>query len=324
MALGTTIALIKALGNEIEADVLKVYPTDTATGVIANFPDGAALPAKNISVAIEPVQSGSGDPSPDNVRPISGWTDAHITVSPTTNAQDGTTYTVTFPNEAGTVYGGTLDVTNGTLTVSWAFMGPEQLSREAMLWQMNNNGTNIFECYTEKILKANGASNIISNCLKNISSYSDVAGYTIRAYAASNKVAIGVPKSVVGSQTPVANFRRFLSDNNVSVCYELATPVTYTLTPQQIQLLLGTNNVWADTGDSIVNYYADTTLYIKKLTGSTEQDMIADSAISSGKYFLVGNRLFLSTTSIAAGAKLTPGTNCTETNLAAALNAINS
>ena len=39
---------------------------------------------------------------------------------------------------------------------------------------------------------------------------------------------------------------------------------------------------------------------------------------------MVGNRLFLATAAIAAGAALTVGTNCTETNLAAALNAINS
>ena len=34
--------------------------------------------------------------------------------------------------------------------------------------------------------------------------------------------------------------------------YELATPLTYTLTAQQIKTLLGTNNVWASSGD-IVN-----------------------------------------------------------------------
>lgn len=356
------------VGAATEADVLKAYPTDTVTGAVANFPDGAALPAKNITVDIAPVQSGSGDPSPDNVRPITGWTGANVyrtgknlwslgnvsgtravaksvflpagsyafstkntttaatetvrvifTLADSTTAQinvtanatgrvsttfnaskaitqaqfwagssaansngqtfefsdiqfelgstatayepySGNTYTITFPNEAGTVYGGTLDVTNGKLTVTDGYIAS----------------------YNGETIPGEWISSM------------DV-------YAAGTTPTIGA-----------------------QVVYKLATPTTYNLTPQQIQLLLGVNNVWANTGDSIVNYYADTTLYIKKLTGSTEQDMIADSAISSGKYFLVGNRLFLSTTSIAAGAKLTPGTNCTETNLAAALNAINS
>ena len=33
---------------------------------------------KDLTVAIEPVQAGTGDPSPDNVRPISGWTGANV------------------------------------------------------------------------------------------------------------------------------------------------------------------------------------------------------------------------------------------------------
>ena len=65
--------------------------TKTASGAIASFNDGANAPVVDLTVSIEPVQSGSGDPSPDNVRPISGWTGANIHVSPTTDAADGTT-----------------------------------------------------------------------------------------------------------------------------------------------------------------------------------------------------------------------------------------
>lgn len=58
----------------LEAKLLATFPTDTATGTIATFPDGADnVPVKSLSVAVEAVQSGSGDPSPSNVRPISGW-----------------------------------------------------------------------------------------------------------------------------------------------------------------------------------------------------------------------------------------------------------
>lgn len=309
--------------HQMPQDFLLAYPSDKAIGETATFYDGAYAPAKNVKVNIMPKQSGIGDPSPENVRAISGFTGVNVIVSPTNDAQDGSTYNVVLPTAAGTVYGGTLDVTNGTLSVEWGIIGPEQLSDESMDWAMNNNGTNIYECYTEKILKANGLSNIISNCLKNISSYSDVADYTIRGYAANNKVAIGVPKSVVGSEKPILVFRQWLYDNNVSVCYELATPTSYTLTPQEIQILLGTNNVWSDAGTVEVEYFADTGLYISELTGPAESDMIADSSITSGKYFLIGNQLYLATANIAAGATLIPGTNCTATNLVEALNAIN-
>ncbi|MBQ1792794.1 MAG: hypothetical protein II008_21675, partial [Oscillospiraceae bacterium] len=55
---------------------------DTASGSIASFPDGAEnVPVKELSCEIVPVQSGSGDPAPDNVRPISGYTGAEIPVT---------------------------------------------------------------------------------------------------------------------------------------------------------------------------------------------------------------------------------------------------
>jgi len=50
------------------------------------------------------------------------------------------------------------------------------------------------------------------------------------------------------------------------VVYELATPQTYQLTPQQIQTLLGRNNVWSD-GDVSVEYVADPKRYIDKMIG---------------------------------------------------------
>ena len=46
---------------------------------IASFSDGASMPLKELEVSIEPIQSGSGEPSPDNVRPISGWTECNVT-----------------------------------------------------------------------------------------------------------------------------------------------------------------------------------------------------------------------------------------------------
>lgn len=59
----------------------KSFPTATASGAVASFPDGAdGIPLKDMIVQINPVQAGSGDPSPSNVRAISGWTAANIYV----------------------------------------------------------------------------------------------------------------------------------------------------------------------------------------------------------------------------------------------------
>lgn len=51
----------------------------SASGAVVSFSDGADLPLKSLLVNIEPVQSGTGDPSPVNFRPISGWNGVKVT-----------------------------------------------------------------------------------------------------------------------------------------------------------------------------------------------------------------------------------------------------
>lgn len=51
---------------------------ETLSGAIVSFIAPKAHALKEVVVGINPVQSGSGDPSPDNVRPISGWTGANV------------------------------------------------------------------------------------------------------------------------------------------------------------------------------------------------------------------------------------------------------
>ena len=98
----------------------------------------------------------------------------------------------------------------------------------------------------------------------------------------------------------------------------------YLLTALQVPgMVFGENNIWADCGDVEVMYRADTKLYIQKINTPGDDDMTADTQIANGKYFIIGGNLFLSTTTIPAGDTINPGTNCVRTNLAQALNALN-
>jgi hypothetical protein len=228
---------------------------------------------------------------------------------------------VTWQSEAGTVYGGTLDVTTGVLTVNKGIVDLGSLS-----WgKFNGTQTAYFRASVPGIKPA--ASSTSPDGIS-CSAYKPT-GSTYVSYSAY-PYSIGVTTTQTADYIYVQDLRWDSADSfktnasGVMFVYPLKNPQTVQLTPTEVSTLLGANNIWADTGDVSVTYRADSTLYIDKLTGSTEEDMIADAPIASGKYFLVGNRLFLSTASIAAGATLTPGTNCTETNLAAALNAINS
>lgn len=51
---------------------LPVTQWQTESGSVVSISDARKRYAKSLSVALEPIQSGSGDPSPTNIRPISG------------------------------------------------------------------------------------------------------------------------------------------------------------------------------------------------------------------------------------------------------------
>jgi len=126
------------------------------------------------------------------------------------------------------------------------------------------------------------------------------------------------------SYSTLEDFKAALNLIPLQVVIPIDSPIVYDLSGiPEITTLLGTNNVWADCGPVSVDYPADTKLYIQKINAPTDDDMIADARIESGKYFLIGNTLYLSTTVIPVGDTIIPGTNCTKTNLAEALNALN-
>ena len=84
---------------------------ETASGAIATFDDGAdSMPIRKIVATIEPVQEGSGDSSPDNVRPISGWTGLNGK-----RAGENVAY---FSNRTTTIAGITYDYADGIITAN--------------------------------------------------------------------------------------------------------------------------------------------------------------------------------------------------------------
>lgn len=69
----------KAIVNVPPEPITEAKTVENLPQSIASFNNGAEAPITSLKVAIEPQQEGSGDPSPTNVRPISGWTEEVIT-----------------------------------------------------------------------------------------------------------------------------------------------------------------------------------------------------------------------------------------------------
>jgi len=344
---------------------------DTASGAVASFAPDSTIPnLLGVSVDIEPVQAGSGDPSPDNVRPISGresveveaagknlldmstlieWdnrfgltlvknSDGSFTLSGTatgTNYQAipvylkagnyilsgcpsggsnntysifisqginkydtgngvaftvltdgvynvilprvmsgtvcnnlvfkpmirpasisdaafepfaGTTYTIQLGD---TVYGGTLDVTNGTLTVDMAMVDLGTLRWRYFdslgIWvSYSVNGFKPFGfCCCSQYVKSDRNAVDMSICLGGTGWFID--GVPIR-------------DSRYTDTSQSAELKAALS--GVMLCYELATPTPISTTPIEISTVEGQNNVFSPDGDVTVEYAADLKTYI--------------------------------------------------------------
>ena len=242
-----------------------ILPTDTANGAIANFPDGADdVPVKSLTVSITPVQEGSGDPSPSNVRPINGWTAAEVNVN-------GTTITREFKDAQGntlTVYGGEAELIGGKLRVTMRNYTPSANANITGLLHVNGG-------WAFTILDTIGTTKSGGTLISSINVATAYGAQTTDGFCAllSNSVIfklMDATNNLTDSSTPtdVLNaFNTFCAAYNPQAVYSLATPIEYDLTPEDNRTLYGDNTIYADCGDVSVTYRADIGLYIdKKLT----------------------------------------------------------
>lgn len=161
------------------------------------------------------------------------------------HAYEGATY---HTDLGQTVYGGTLDVVSGELVVDRAMVTYD--GSEA--WGLNTSTKPwLFATNAPNDLKQGNAISLYvkkSNIFEPTSNIWDRSGYGMLNNFTS--FLVGYPDANGDANV----FKSFLSSNPLQVVYELATPQTYTLTAQQVALLMGTNNVWSDAGEVTVVY----------------------------------------------------------------------
>lgn len=245
----------------------ELLPQDTVSGAIANFPDGSdGYPVVELIANIEPKQSGSGDPSPSNVRPISGSSSVVISVADENNIVQSTK-TIDLGR---TVYGGTLNVTTGVLTVTKALFQYDAdniptMSLGGMAAALGDK-KRIF-INQPGISRGQGQSVIDNVYCDKYKSLSAVTQYTgVEGIAIRDSSATGFYIYDEDIQT-VAAWQDEIRANGLQIAWDLEETQTYQLTPEQVKTLLGVNNISADTGNVSVTYRADVDLYIAKKIG---------------------------------------------------------
>lgn len=176
----------------------------------------------------------------------------------------GSIYPVTWENEAGTVYGGTLDVINGVVTATRASVDLGTLN-----WTYNSNqlamvssdlnnvgdGQNIICSQYQKIVNIQGG---------NLSINDKCIAFNKETTVTTGNFASGALVIKDTDYSDAAEFKSAMS--GVQLVYELAVPIVYNLQAlEDVKTLKGVNNVWADTGKIVsMEYPCDTKLYIDK------------------------------------------------------------
>ena len=191
-----------------------------------------------------------------NICPISGRTGLNVYVSPTQDQQDATTYAVDWSTQAGTVYGGTVDVVTGVLTVDRVCVDGGDLPW--VKFSSSSAEYRNFNATTPSVAKNDSSAYTVISSAYRAQTYDDVItaeNYVtyIRPNGDTTQICV---KDTSKASLSAAAFKTAMV--GVQFCYELATPLTYQLTPQEVQMLLGENYVWSSSGDTVsVTYYAE-------------------------------------------------------------------
>lgn len=236
-----------------------------------------------------------------------------------------------------TVYGGTLDLETGELVCDYGMVDLGTLS-----WYKNTNFNTIRFLSTTNLTNAKKPSSNVYP-IKAISSRYSIFGTNPLIESSDKGIAVSDVGTISVKDEPLSGetvdaFKTAMS--GVQLCYELATPITYTLTPKQLALLKGTNHINANTKSVKVTFRNGKLALMddipqqlaieekktdEKLSGlltilaPIENGTTASKAYTTGEYFMRDGQFCKAKTDIASGATFTLNTNYEVTTVGAEL-----
>lgn len=202
----------------------------------------------DVTVSWGPTQEGSGEPSPDNVRPIKGR--GSVTVK---RKEDGLTRRLTF---SSTIYGGEVDVVTGDAKETWKTLTLDGKTNKftggPIYWNLPKNSAvgvgdwylnNIYSSHFPSAFGGNANGNFIYTTADIMTKYFQNAD-ALNDYLAA-QYAAGTP---------------------VQIAYKLVEPVPFTAAgAQPIPALSGTNTLLTDADSVSVSGRADLIHIIRKM-----------------------------------------------------------
>nr|DAP24140.1 MAG TPA: nucleoid-associated protein [Caudoviricetes sp.] len=210
-------------------------------------------------VTFTPTQAGTGTPSPDNIRPISGRNSVKVE-----RQEDAQTTTLTLPH---TIYSGEVDAQTGEGVETWKLITPDgdtlKFKSTATYWN----------------LPVNSAPGIGDTYIINI-----ICSHFYRVFGGNKGGFIYTTIDLMRDLfTSVDEFNAYLAaqyaaGTPVQIAYTLATPVPFTATGgAEIKALDGVNTLLTD-GDSITATYTQSPAILLKSLSAQASTQAASTA----------------------------------------------
>ena len=254
---------IRSNTNTVVTDLDKVYEalkwslmdkvtTETVEGTDSiSFNTDLTNDLVELDVDITATQSGTGVPSPTNVRSIIGNTDKTIIVN-------GNSITISFGQ---TVYDGIINAVNGKIILLTKLVTYTGANTEAWTFYQISTG-NLFRISVPDRKPGNIIEGMINSnfylCNQAVKSVNTTTGRIDGTFSGGIKN-IDI---VNDNYSDVTSWKNYLSSNNLQFKYELETPIEVQLTTSQIATIKGINTILSDdtikcTYEESVKHYLD-------------------------------------------------------------------
>lgn len=212
-----------------------------ATGNPIVIPEYKSL--VKLKTAFLPKQAGEGNPSPDNVRPISGYDS--VTVTQSKDEAQVKQITLTLPE---TIYGGTVDAVTGEGEKTWEFVEFDGSEDEHWLKAVHSSSRVYFYINIIDYGLVFDIESVTWKCNRLVPSVYNYASnknpeYSIGFTSLKYLCTIVLENE---SMLSVDEFKAWLAENPVTVCYELATPKPFKVSQVSIPSLKGENTFFTN------------------------------------------------------------------------------
>lgn len=259
----TTIASdttqLRADNTVVKSDLDKIYDalkwslvgvdtTETEEGIgYVSFDTDKAAALSQFDIAFEPIQLGTGDPSPSNPIAISGWSDFDVNANGAAlNIALGSTY-----------YNGTVDTITGAISADKKLVTFTGAASES--WVKTTG--NFFYIAISDALNTDARTEIQSNIIQFVANPS--AAW--QGYLRNGRLYVNTD----GTLADAAAMKTWLASNNMQVVYPLANNITATATNTlSISSIKGLNTITSDSnGTMTVTYTESVKHYLDKQEG---------------------------------------------------------